>query len=247
MQALKLPASRGYAWIAEALRLYRRNPLLLSAAVFSYWLFLLVMATVPAVGGLLMAIAMAMLTVGLYRIFANVANDQPVVLGQLVLVARERWQALAVLGAINFVASHTAMFLAGLLDGGAMAAMMSGKVEITAANMDQPGMFAASVLLLVLSTLQTMANWFAALLVGLRNVPPAKALFFSFIACLRNIAPFIVFFVAFGTAFIMFPVMLTTFLGGFGGILLLMLPLLILPTFYAAFYVGVKDIFGDLE
>ena len=40
MQARHLPAARGWAWIVEGFRLFRRNPPLITFLVFSYWFLL---------------------------------------------------------------------------------------------------------------------------------------------------------------------------------------------------------------
>ncbi len=61
MQALKLPAARGWQWLVLGYALFRRQPALIGLMAMSYWMVLLVLNALPLIG----PIAAILLTPGL--------------------------------------------------------------------------------------------------------------------------------------------------------------------------------------
>lgn len=247
MQANRLPAARGYAWIIEAGALCKRSPLVLAASVLSFWMVLLVLAMVPVLRTIAIAAIMPILSVGLYLIYRNVEAQRPAHPAQLLSAPRARWLPLAILGAINFALSLACAHLASLIDGGTFMALMQGELPFKAETLDQPGVFEAVLVMWLLSCLLTMANWFAPLLVGLRDLSPGKALFFSFVACWRNLRPLVVFASTFFMIFVILPGLLIGLIPPLAAVVVGVLPLVALPIFYGAFNACVKDVFGDLD
>lgn len=247
MQANRLPAARGYAWIIEAGGLCKRSPLVLAASVLSFWMFLLVLALIPLLGTIAIAAVMPIMSVGLYRIYRNVEVQRPAHPAQLLSAPRARWLPLAILGGINFVLSMACVHLASLIDGGTLLAMMQGKAQIKPETLDQPGVFETALVMWLLSSLLMMANWFAPLLVGLRDLSPGKALFFSFVACWRNLRPLVVFASTYFMIFAILPSLLIGLIPPLAVVVVGVLPLVALPIFYGAFNACVKDVFGDLD
>jgi len=99
-----------------------------------------------------------------------------------------------------------------------------------------------------------MLFWFAPVLVAWHSAAPAKALFFSFFACLINWRAFLTYGAA--TALVMLAVPLAALtlplllLGADRAKLApLVLPLvvLMLPTLFASFYASYRDVFGGDE
>jgi hypothetical protein len=94
-----------------------------------------------------------------------------------------------------------------------------------------------------------MAYWFAPILAGWWNVPAPKAMFFSFIACLRNWRPFL----AYGIALTIFAAVLPGIVIGtialvsptLATLLSVPLPLLLIPIIFASFYANARDVFRD--
>ncbi|MEO8408988.1 MAG: BPSS1780 family membrane protein, partial [Propionivibrio sp.] len=96
-----------------------------------------------------------------------------------------------------------------------------------------------------------MAYWFAPVLVAWHNVSAGKALFFSFVACVRNWRAFLVYVLAVVLVGALLPglivgVLGTLFAGGASVVsvaLTVLITLVLLPTLYASFYISYRDVF----
>ena len=100
-----------------------------------------------------------------------------------------------------------------------------------------------------------MAYWYAPVLAGWHGFSPAKALFFSFVACARNWRAFLVYSMAMLLVATVLPAL-------FVGLLVALLPdgaalltvllsvsiiLVLAPTLFASFYVSYRDVFVATE
>ena len=100
-----------------------------------------------------------------------------------------------------------------------------------------------------------MMFWFAPALAAWHSVSAAKALFFSFFACLMNWRAFLAYGAVTAAVTVVLPfIVLTGLLLASGGALkmsamALVFPLLItlLPTLFASFYASYRDVFGQDE
>ena len=149
-------------------------------------------------------------------------------LGPLVILALLYFAGWLVIG---FIAVALAMIAIG---GGAFAAMMSGDtLHAGVALLSAMGLGALLVLLLcaLLVVPLLMAFWFAPALIVLRGDEPVAAMTTSFRACLRNVAPFLIY----GLLGIVFAVLacIPLFLG----------LLVLIPVGMATIYTSYKDIF----
>ncbi len=73
---------------------------------------------------------------------------------------------------------------------------MSGTVQLDPESNEVPGLATSLITATLLSTPIVMAYWFAPVLGGWYAVSAPKAMFFSFVACLRNWRPFLAFAIA---------------------------------------------------
>jgi hypothetical protein len=107
--------------------------------------------------------------------------------------ARSGFKPMLVLGVLYAVLFMLVMGLSALADGGQFAKvyLMGGTVsrEMAEAGDFQAALWIAMLLYLPLS----LAFWHAPALVHWHGVPPAKSLFFSFVACGRNFGALFVF------------------------------------------------------
>ena len=96
------------------------------------------------------------------------------------------------LGALYIVAMGAIFALSALVDGGILLSMMlgsgpTGDPETVAASFSPLAVLVAMAGYLPVA----MLFWFAPILVAWHDVPPAKALFFSFVSCWRNRGAFV--------------------------------------------------------
>ena len=255
MQARRLPAIRGWNWIAEGFGLFRTNPALLTFLVFGYWLTLIFLNLMPLIGVVLAPLAVPALSVGVMNGCRALERKGDNGFGLLYSGFARNRNALFVLGGLYLAGSLAVFAASALFDGGALLGIMMAGQEPPEGLLHSDRLMMSLQITLALMVPVMMAFWFAPMLAAWDDVPPAKALFFSFIACLRNWRAFFAY-----TACALF----------FGGILpgillgvlvaivpgtasvastLFMLPLMFVlaPTLVASFYVSYRDVFTDSE
>ena len=249
MQAHTLPAQRGWAWIIEGFRLWKRNPALLTFLVFGYWLCLLVVAAIPFVGQVLMSLIMPALALGIYNGCKAVADGRKAGPDILLSGFRQNFPELVKIGGIYLIGTFAVLGLTALADDGILAELMLGKRKLDEATAADPLLTASLLVGTLGSTPLMMAYWFAPLLAGWGRLPAVKAMFFSFVACLRNWRAFFAYGIGLLLA-VLVPGMLIGLLGTLSPILstlpAIALPLVFIPVVFASFYVNATDVFGQI-
>ncbi len=255
MQIKPLRAAAGWRWVGDGFRLLRRQPIALLAIVFLNLMLLSLSVLIPLVGTVAPLVLTPALMVGLMHAVRAVDAGRMPSPGLLFAGFRDAggtaWRPLLVLGAFNAAATLVALGLAALADGGALMKLATGQTpaDDPAAN-EASLLYAALVFVLVYTPVQ-MALWYAPLLTAWHRVPPLKALFFSFVAVLRNKAAFAVYALAwFALAFVASlgirmldaafsnsPVLLS--------MLLSPLSLLLITAVYCSFWVTYRDAVAD--
>ena len=251
MQARKLPAICGWQWIVEGLRLFRSNPALLTFLVFGYWLTLAFLNLVPILGVVLAPLCVPALSVGVMNGCLALERQAQNGFGLLFSGFRKNRNALLVLGAVYLAGSLGVFAGSALVDGGALLGIMMAGQQPPEDILQSDQLMLALQVTLILMVPLLMAFWFAPLLAAWDDMPAAKALFFSFIACARNWRPFLVY--GLGVAFIsaILPGIVLGIVGAVSAPMQKMvavamsLPLLFVfvPTLFASFYVSYRDVF----
>ena len=245
-------AGRGARWLGEGWQLFRAAPLGWLALVLAYWLLMIVVSLVPYAGGAAAAVLVPAFSVGFMAAARAAERGARVELALLFEGLRRAPGPQLVLGVAYLLCLGVVLAATALADGGALAGWM-----LTGRRPDeetlQSGAFQAAMAIAALLYLPVMAMfWFAPLLAGWHAVAPAKALFFSAVACLVNWRAFLAYgavaaLVSFALPFlVLFGLMLAS--GGAlrGPAMGLAFPLLIflLPSLFASFYVSYRDVFA---
>ena len=250
MQARIVPAARGARWIGEGWQMFRAAPLGWLALVFAYLFGTQVVALVPLVGMVAALIAVPGLTVGMMGAARAASRGGALRVAMLLDGFRDGWRVQLVLGAV-YLACSMAVF-AGLSladEGGTLRAAMSGRAD---AEMPQTDDWLRAALVFAALYLPVMMMfWFAPALAAWHAAGAAKALFFSFFACLMNWRAFLAYGAVTLLAVVAVPLAALSLVVALAGgarpqLAPLMLPLvvLILPTLFASFYASYRDVFG---
>lgn len=257
MQVLTLSTRQGWRWFIGGFLIFRKNPPLLTVLIIAYWVLMAFLNLVPVIGSIVATICIPAFSVGLMNACRRLETADGAPPAPLLLFSGfgVRLPALLLLGAGYLLATLAILSLSALADAGAlMQFILSGKNPDEAA-VDSGSFLVATQLALVFLIPLVMAYWYAPVLVAWHGFPVGKALFFSFVACLRNWRAFL----AYGLSIILF--------GGFlPGIALALLgllfpqgikfltavfsvPLLLIlaPTLYASFYVSYRDVFVGID
>lgn len=185
-----VPARTGVQWVKLGIFTFLRQPLALAGLFFMYMAVVLVMAQIPFVGVVIGSMLVPAATLGLMAATAEASKGRfpmPSVLLSAFRAGRQRAAAMLQLGAMYTAGSFAATLLGEVLMGGTPLPAAGG----TDAAMQQvdPRMVAVMLLHMPLALL----FWHAPALVHWHAISPAKSLFFSAVACLRNFGAMLVY------------------------------------------------------
>ena len=204
-----LPARAGLTWLADALRLYRRQPFAFTSLVILYTISVSLLAYVPLVGLPLAAVLIPFGTIGLTlagRDAEGGAMPMPMLMVEPFRNPQQR-SALARLGFVNAGLVLILVLLVSLLAADELAnwKLVDGQLDRASAGENFPWDAVVAAAIAYVPIL--MLTWFAPQLVAWHGQPVGKALFFSFFACWRNRWPFLMlaaalFALSFGVIFV---------------------------------------------
>ncbi|WP_291992354.1 BPSS1780 family membrane protein [Candidatus Accumulibacter sp. ACC003] len=250
MQALTLPAAHGWRWLNDGFRLFRKNHLLLTFLVVSYWLLMALVNVIPVLGTIATTLCIPAFSVSLMNACRNIDRGVPLAPQLLFSGFENNLRSLLSLGAIYLVATVGILAISALADDGALMRMMLAGEKPDEAALNSGNLLLATQIALLLLCPLVMAYWYAPVLVGWHALSPGKALFFSFVACLRNWRAFLVYSLAVMVAAMLVPLLLgvvAALLPNIAGLLTVLMTILLIlilaPTLFASFYVSYRDVF----
>lgn len=195
MQLNMVPPRAGLTWVRQGIRTFWRQPLAMSGLFFLFMAVVSLVSVIPMIGGALALVLLPALTLGMMAA-TQVAEDQGFPLPKVLFAALKSGphrKSILQLGAWYALGFMVIMGVSALVDGGTFA-----RVYLTGANMSPEVVNSASFqaalwISMVLYIPLAMMFWHAPALVHWQGVPPVKSLFFSFMACVRNLRAFMVY------------------------------------------------------
>ena len=191
-----VPARTGITWAKLGIRTFFKQPLAMAGLFFMFMALLSIATLVPFVGGALALALLPAATLGLMAATQEAARGKfpmPSILISAFRAGQQRKRAMMVLGALYAAGFLGLMGMSALIDGGQFAKLylVGGKIteEMVLRGDFQLAMWVALGLYLPLSLL----FWHAPALVHWHGVAPVKSLFFSFMACYKNLGALTVF------------------------------------------------------
>jgi uncharacterized membrane protein len=186
-------AGRGWDWVVEGWNLFKRQPGMWIGLTVLALVIMVVLAVIPFVGSLALAILGPAFAGGVMIGCRQVAEGGELEIGHLFAGFRDKFGALAAIGAFNLVAQVVIVVVVGLIGGASVFAMFAGgggEVRNPAAAM---GLLLAVLVMLALMIPVWAAVWFAPALVALADRGTLDALKDSFFGCLKNILPMLLY------------------------------------------------------
>ena len=227
---VSVSAGNGWRWLAEGFLYFKRNPVAWILTFLAWIVITVIFNFIPIVGSLVLWLVSPVITAGYMlgcreqeeggdfqfgHLFAGFSEN----LGQLILVG-----ILYMVGTI-VIAVGIAFFAGG-------AALLFG--DMSGAGMG-PEVMSAMLLPILLAMAAIipliMAYWFAPALVVLNDMSAIAAMKLSFVACLRNLLPFLVYGLMLTVLFVI------------GSIPLGLGLLVVIPMMVASIYTAYRDIF----
>ncbi len=251
MQARVASAAQGARWLATGWRLFRAAPFGWLAATLAYWFAVSVVSLVPGIGAAAAVVLVPAFSVGFMALARSAEHGAPLDLRLLLDGLRQRPGPQLALGVVYLGALAAVLAASAMVDDGRLARWVLGGRRPAPVGIDDDAVLGAASVA-ALAYLPVMAAfWFAPVLVAWHSAGVAKALFFSFFACLMNWRAFIAYGVLVALATAALPlVLLNAVLLASGGEAQLAAPLLaalivvLLPILFASFYASYRDVFG---
>lgn len=234
------PAGQGLSWIAGGWTLFKQAPTVWIGALLVLLLINIALAFVPVIGSIA-SVLISPVLMGGFMLGANKLNSgQPFVIKDFFAGFSTHTGSLVGIGAFYMLGSIVLTVLAILIMLGPMMSAAGGlNVQALEHNPEQlfealgPNILLMFLVMLALIVPLFMAYWFAPALVMLNGMSAIAAMKLSFIGCLRNILPFLVYGLV--STLLMIAAIIPFGLG-----LLVLSPVLI-----ASIYVAYRDIYGD--
>lgn len=224
-------AGQGWTWIAEGFGLFRKAPGIWIALVVILFVILVVLAFIPLLGAVATFLVVPVFVGGLLLGCQALQGGGELEIAHLFAGFKAHTGNLIVLGALAIAGWIVVMLPVVVIVGtGAVVALLRGDTAGVAAM--GGSVVLAWLVALALSIPIYMALWFAPALVVLRGLAPIEAIKESFLGCLKNILPFLVYSIVLMVLGIVASIPL-----GLGWLVLG-------PTLIASVYVSYRDVYG---
>ncbi len=251
MKLKLVPARTGIMWVKLGMRTFFRQPLALAGLFFMFMAVMTVASQLPYVGFVLAMALLPAATLGL-MVATREATDgrfpMPLVLLAAFRASRQQGRAMLVLGGLYALGFLGVMGVSWLMDGGNFARVYLGGSTPTREMMLESDFQAAMWVFIGLHLPLSLLFWHAPALVHWHGLPPAKSLFFSLVACLRNFWAFAVFGLMWLGLLVLLVISITTVGAlsgnpGLAGDLLFPLLMLVASMFFTSLYFTFRDSF----
>jgi len=224
-------AGQGWTWIAEGFGLFKKAPGIWIALVVILFVILVVLAFIPLLGAVATFLIMPVFVGGLLLGCRALEGGGELEVAHLFAGFKAHTGNLIVLGALA-IAGWIVVMLPVVVIGGAGAFLAALRGDAAGVAALGGSFMLAWLVALALSIPIYMALWFAPALVVLRGMAPIEAIKESFLGCLKNVLPFLVYSIVLMVLGIVAAIPL-----GLGWLVLG-------PTLIASVYVSYRDIYG---
>lgn len=200
-----VPARQGVVWFKQGVRTFMKQPLAFTGLFFMFMAAISLLSLVPVIGT---PIALALLPAATLGLMAatEIADKGQFPMPQVLIAGfragKERLRSMVVLGVLYAVGFILLMGISATVDGGQFARVYLLGGELTAETVMQADFQTAALVAMVLYLPLSLLFWHAPALVHWHGTTPAKSLFFSAVACLRNFWAFTVFGLVWMAAFL---------------------------------------------
>ena len=246
-----VPARQGVVWVRQGIQAFFRQPLALIGLFFMFMAVMSVATLIPYIGAVLALALLPAATLGLMAAARETTLGKfpmPLILISAFRAGRQRMRAMMVLGLLYATGFLAVMGISALFDGGQFASLYLVGGSITDAMLSSGDFLTAMWVAMALYLPLSILFWHAPGLVHWHGVSPVKSLFFSAVACLRNIGAYTVYSLVWMGIFLLGGLLVAVLAGLSGSATLVasvMLPLalLIVAMFFASIYFTFNDSF----
>lgn len=249
-----VPARTGLQWVRQGIRTFWRQPLAMTGLFFLFMASVSLLSILPVLGSVVALVLMPAFTLGLMAATQTATEGQFPMPGTLFIALkpgpnRKTMLQLGVAYAIGFM---LIMGVSMLADGGQFARVYLGGEAISPETLSTQDLQAAAWVSMLLYIPMSMLFWHAPALVHWRGVPLLKSLFFSWMACWRNLGAFAIYLLAWMVVFLgagLLALAVATVLGNPQLVMPVLMPLglMVAAMFFTSMLFTVKDCFSASE
>jgi uncharacterized membrane protein len=188
-------AGRGMSWIGESWELFKRSPGLWIGMVLVLFVIFVVAAFIPFIGMLATMLFFPVFMGGLMLGCRALEEGRELEFAHLFAGFRENFGTLVGIGGLYLAGTVVVMLVVMVITGAGMFALFAGGAQPEAGNVGTmiATMGLAMLIYLALTVPLLMAVWLAAPLVMFHEHGAIEAMKASFVGCLRNVVPFLVY------------------------------------------------------
>lgn len=191
-----VPARTGWLWVRLGLRTFWQQPLALSGLFFLFITAMSLASLLPWLGNALALALLPAATLGLMAATREASQGKfptPTLLIMAWRAGQQQRRAMLVLGALYALGFLLVLGVSALFDGGSFARLYLVGGTLTREMVESPAFQTASWVAMALYLPLSLLFWHAPALVHWHGVAPLKSLFFSLVACVRNVGAMAVF------------------------------------------------------
>ena len=191
-----VPAHTGALWVKLGIQTFFKQPLALAGLFFMFMAAMTVASLIPWLGFVLAMTVLPGATLGLMAATKEATQGRfpmPTILLTAFRVSKSQTRAMLTLGGLYALGFLLAMGVSWLVDGGDFAQVYLGGSMPEREVMREGNVQAAMWIFIGFHLPLSLLFWHAPALVHWHGLTPAKSLFFSIVACLRNFWAFVVF------------------------------------------------------
>jgi len=246
---LVAPAGNGWKWLAEGMRLFRQSPGWWTLLVLYYWVLIAFVNRIDYVGSLIVAVCLPAFSVSFMVVCEELRHGRALRISLVFSGFQRHLRTMLILGVLYLLGIAASLGISSLADGGILMNWLLLNNPPSEAVIREGRLSGSLLLAAITATPMLMAFWFAPVLASFENLPAAKALFFSFFACMRNWRALIVY----GGAVTIFALFISIFVAMFavaaGGTpnamrgLMLAATIVMMPILFGSFYAAYVEIF----
>jgi hypothetical protein len=214
-----LPAKTGITWVKLGVKTFFKQPLALGGLFFMFMAATSFLSVIPVAGTVMALAIIPAATLGLMVAALEALRGKfpmPSVLLTAFKADKQRVRAMLTLGVMYATCFLGIVLLINAIDGGTLEQLDLSSPEKTRAVMDNPDFQNALLVGISLYGLLSVLFWHAPGLVHWYGISPTKAIFFSVVACVRNLGAYVMYGLTWMALLMGASVVLAVVLGAFG-------------------------------
>ena len=186
-----VPVGRGAGWIADGFALFKRDPAIWAATMLIFFVIMTLLALIPIAGQIVLCLLLPVFTAGLLLGCRAQSRGEALTVAHLLAGFGPYAMRLVLVGAYELVG--VLLVVALVMLGGVSSIVQAFGGGGAASRVASLQIFGLGVAGLALLASFLMAGWYAPALVVFRGYGAGRAMRMSLAACLKNIAPLMLF------------------------------------------------------